>query len=127
MAAAGLTTMLDVIVGVRLPLENSSVIVSAVSSPRFVNVAIPPTTVAVTVPWSGPVPLASETVTTVLLSLVTRLPLVLFIDDRLGRERLTGGRCRRRWRMQHKLSAGGTVTVSVWLMSDEPPKSVLPV
>ena len=58
----------------RLPLENLSVIVSAVLSARLVNVAMPPTTVAVSVPWSGPAPLASDTVTTVLLSPVSRLP-----------------------------------------------------
>ncbi len=43
-------------------------------SARFVNVATPPDTVTVVVPWSGPVPLASVAVTTVLLSPVSRLP-----------------------------------------------------
>ena len=58
---------------VRIPLVNFSEIVSAVLSARFVNVATPPDTVAVNVPWSGPVPLASAAVTTVLLSPVSRL------------------------------------------------------
>ena len=49
-AAAGLMTMLEEVAGARLPLENLSVMVSAVLSPRFVKVAIPPTTVAVNVP-----------------------------------------------------------------------------
>ena len=55
------------------------------------NVATPPETVAVVVPWSGPAPLASAAVTTVVLSPVSRLPKVLFVDDRLGGERLPGG------------------------------------
>ncbi len=41
---------------------------------QVVNVATPPDTVAAVVPWSGPVPLASVAVTTVLLSPVSRLP-----------------------------------------------------
>ena len=53
---------------------NLSVIVSAVLSARFVNVATPPETVTVGVPWSGPVPLRERAVTTVLLSPVSRLP-----------------------------------------------------
>ena len=61
--------------------------VSAVSSARFVNVATPPETVTVVVPWSGPVPLASAAVTTV--RVVARLEvavLVFFVDHRLGAE-----------------------------------------
>ena len=41
---------------------------------QMVNVATPPETVAVVVPWSGPVPLGSVAVTTVLLSPVSMLP-----------------------------------------------------
>ena len=43
-------------------------------SARPVNVATPPETVAVLVPWSGPLPLASDAVMAVLLSPVSRLP-----------------------------------------------------
>ena len=66
--------MLVDVVGVRLPLENLRVRASAVSSPRSVNVATPPTTVSVSVPTSGPFPLPTETVTTVLLSPNSRSP-----------------------------------------------------
>ena len=65
--------MLPDVALVRLPLVNFSEMVSAVSSARLVNVATPPDTVAVKVPWSGPVPLPSAAVTTVLLSPVSRL------------------------------------------------------
>ena len=74
LGAAGLTTILPLVPVARFPLENLSVMVSAVSSARLVKVAIPPETVAVSVPVSGPEPLARETVTTVLLSPVSRLP-----------------------------------------------------
>ena len=43
-------------------------------SARLVNVATPPITVTDVVPWSGPAPLASDAVTTVVLSPVIRLP-----------------------------------------------------
>ena len=55
-------------------LKNLRVRVSAVLSPRFVNLATPPETVAVRVPCSGPEPLAGDAVTIVLLSLVSKLP-----------------------------------------------------
>ena len=54
--------------------ENSSEMVSALSSDRPANVATPLTTVTDFVPWSVPVPLASDTVTIVVLSLVRMLP-----------------------------------------------------
>ena len=41
---------------------------------QVVNVATPPETVTVVVPWSGPAPLLSDAVTTVVLSPVSRLP-----------------------------------------------------
>ena len=74
LAAAGLTT-----IGWSAPRSgrrsvNWSEMVSALLSARFVKVATPPDTVTVAVPWSGPVPLASAAVTTVLLSPVSRLP-----------------------------------------------------
>ena len=53
---------------------NRSVMVSAVASARFVNVATPPETVTVVVPSSGPEPVFSEAVTCVVLSPVSRLP-----------------------------------------------------
>ncbi len=74
LAAAGLTT---IGVGRRRGQAAGgelSVMVSALSSARFVKVATPPNTVAAVVPWSGPAPLFSAAVTTVLLSLVSRLP-----------------------------------------------------
>ncbi len=74
LAAAGLTTIVLEVAGARLPLVNSSVMDSALLSVRFVKVATPPDTVAVVVPWSGPVPLFSAAVTTVALSPVSRLP-----------------------------------------------------
>src|SRR5205085_1347270 len=73
-AVAGLTTMLVELAWVRLPLVNWSESDSAVLSARLVNVATPPATLAVVVPWSGPVPLFSAALTTVLLSPVSRLP-----------------------------------------------------
>ena len=75
LAAAGLTTMLFDVAAVRAGmLVNSSEIVSALLSARLVNVAMPPETVTVTVPWSGPLPVQSEAVTCVVLSVVSRLP-----------------------------------------------------
>ena len=73
LAAAGLTTIELVGVEVKPPPVNWSVMVSALLSARPVKVATPPDTVAV-VPWSGPAPLESAAVTTVLLSPVSRLP-----------------------------------------------------
>ena len=74
--AAGLTWMLvevaEVVTGT---LVNWSVMVSALLSARSVKVAMPPETVSVVVPWSGPEPAGSEAaVTWVLLSPVSRLP-----------------------------------------------------
>ena len=78
--------------------------VSAVSSARFVNVATPPETVAVSVPWSGPAPLLRNAVTTVLLSLRLEVAvLVFFVDDRLRAEGLTGRRGLRRLRLDDQL------------------------
>ena len=72
--AAGLTTMFADVADVRLPLENSSEKVPAVSKLRVVKVATPPVTTAESLPRRGPTPLASDTVTTVVLSEVTRFP-----------------------------------------------------
>ena len=69
---------------VKAPPVNLRVIVSAVSSARLVKLATPPERLAVTVPWSGPAPLASEAVTAVLLSVVSRLPY-------LSSSQMTGG------------------------------------
>ena len=74
LAAAGLITMSPEVAVTRFPLEKVMVIVPAVLSPRPVNVATPPTTVAVAVSRSVPAPLLMVAVTTVLLSLVSRLP-----------------------------------------------------
>ena len=89
----------------RLPPENLSAIVPAEVPPRFVNLATPPETVAVVVPCSGPGPLASDAVTTVELSPSLDVAvLVFFVDDRLGRERLTGRRRRGRLGLDHQLA-----------------------
>ena len=71
-------------------------------------------TVTVVVPWSGPVPLASDAVTT--RAVVARLEvavLVFLVDHRLGRERLPGRRRRRRLRSGSTswLAAAGLTTI----------------
>ena len=66
--------------------------------------ATPPDRVALVVPLSGPLPLASDTV--MHRAVVARLEvsvLVHFIDHRLGRKRLTGGRRCRRLSVDHEL------------------------
>ena len=76
LAAAGLTTMLPDVAGVNAgSLVKWSVMVSALLSARLVKVAMPPETVTVVVPCSGPEPAGIEVaVTTVVLSPVSRLP-----------------------------------------------------
>ncbi len=74
LAAAGLTTIGLVGNEVKPPPVKWRERVSALLSARFVKAATPPDTVAVVVPWSGPAPLESAAVTTVLLSPVSRLP-----------------------------------------------------
>ena len=56
LAGAGLTTVCPVLAGVKLPLENSSVRVSALLSLSPVNAATPPVTASSVVPSSGPAP-----------------------------------------------------------------------
>ena len=73
-AYAPLTTMLFEVAMVRPSPANFSEMVSAFTSARLVKVAIPPCTVAIVVFWSGPLPLFSDTVATVELSPVSRLP-----------------------------------------------------
>ena len=69
LGGCGLTTMLFDVALARFGLVNLSEIVSTVGSTRFVKVATPPDTVAFSVPLSGPVPLASAAVTTVVYNL----------------------------------------------------------
>ena len=89
LAAAGLTTIVLEVALVRLPPVNLSEIVSALSSARFVNVATPPDTVTVVVPWSGPAPLCKRRRHhRAVVACLQVAELVLFIDHRLGRERL---------------------------------------
>ena len=87
LAAAGLTTMPADVAAVRLPLENLSVIVSAVLSPRFVKVAIPPETVAMSVPVSGPATGEGDRDDRAVVAGLEVAVLVLFVDDGLGDER----------------------------------------
>ena len=73
-AAAGVTRLgVDSTDG-NVPAENWSVSVPALSSSRSLEARDATCTVTVFVPRSVPAPLASEAVTCVLLSLVTRLP-----------------------------------------------------
>ena len=74
LAAAGLTTIELVEQRFKPPPVNSSVIVLGRIVARPANVATPPETVTVLVPWTGPAPFMSAAVTTVLLSPVSRLP-----------------------------------------------------
>ena len=61
LAPAGLTTMLVEMAEVKTgTLVNWSVMVSALLSARSVKVAMPPETVSVMVPWSGPSRLAAR-------------------------------------------------------------------
>ena len=69
LAAAGLT-MIELDCALTRPVAvKERMIVSALSSVMFVNEAIPPLTVTVVVPSSGPLPTRSEAVTCVVLSL----------------------------------------------------------
>jgi len=76
LAAAGLTVVELGWALTNIGAVNRSRIVSALSSARLVKVAMPPETVTVVVPKSGPVPTParSEAVTWVVLSPVKRLP-----------------------------------------------------
>ena len=59
---------------VKPPPAKLSEMIPAVLSARPTNVATPPDSVAVVVPRSGPLPLASDAVIIVLLSPVSRFP-----------------------------------------------------
>src|SRR5437667_12760245 len=83
LAAAGLTVMLPEVVPAKAPRPNSMVIVSALLYERFANVATPLTAVTLVVPCNAAVPASRVALTTVLLSLVTRLP-------KLSNRRTTG-------------------------------------
>src|SRR6266853_5261100 len=74
LAAAGLTTTLPEVAPVKVPLAKLSVIVSATLYDRLVKVIRPLTAVRLVVPCKAALPPARLAVTTVLLSLVRRLP-----------------------------------------------------
>ena len=94
-STAGLTTTGLEIAGVSVPLVNLSVMVSAVSSARFVKVATPPDAVALVAPErAGAAAQRGRDLRAVVARLQVAV-LVLFIDDRLGGEGLPG-RGRRR-------------------------------
>ena len=107
LAAAGLITMLFEVAAVSTgELVNWSVMVSAVSSARLVNVAMPPETVTVVVPCSGPEPSGSEAAVT-WVAVVAGLQvaeLVFDVDHRLRAE----GHARRR-------RGEGWVLITNWL------------
>ncbi len=71
---------------------NSSVIVSAVLSARLLKRATPPETVAVVVPWSGPCSAVEHRRDHGgVVAGFEVVELIFFVNDGLGRERLTGG------------------------------------
>ncbi len=74
LAGAALTTIALDVTDFRMPLLNVSVIVPALLSARLTKFATPPESITVVVPWSGPVPLARTTSTSVLSSPISRLP-----------------------------------------------------
>ena len=74
LAVPALTTTLPEVVSVKVPLANLIVIVSAMLYDRPVKVATPLTAVRLVVPCKAPLPAARLAVTTVLLSLVSKLP-----------------------------------------------------
>ena len=74
LAAAGLTTTLPEVAALSAPLLKSIVMVSALLYAKFPKVAKPFTAVALVVPCNDAVPALREALTTVLLSLVRRLP-----------------------------------------------------
>ena len=78
LVAAGLITTGTVGIEVGPETANWRLIVPAVLSERFENVATPPTKVTATVPFSVPAPLPRYAVTTVVLSPVRRLPKASF-------------------------------------------------
>ena len=73
-AVAGFTTIFDETTPFKLPLENPTVIVLATRCDRFAKLASPLTAVAVSVPCKAPLPPLRPAVTTVLLSLMHKLP-----------------------------------------------------
>ena len=105
LAAAGLTTMVLEVAGVRLPLVNLSEMVSALLSARPVNVATPPDDRGGGRPLerAGAAGERGRHHRAVVAGLQVAVR-VLFIDHRLGGERLPGGRRRRRLGVDHQLA-----------------------
>ena len=74
LAAAGLTAMAVEVVLVRLPLVNWMVILVAMLCARLTKLTTPPAAVTLVVPCKAPLPALRVAVTTVLPSLLLRLP-----------------------------------------------------
>jgi hypothetical protein len=74
LAAAGLTVIFDDVALAKLPLLKTIVILVATLCDKFVKFTCPLTAVAVTVPCNAPEPPLRVAVTTVLLSLLIKLP-----------------------------------------------------
>ena len=74
LAVPALTATLPEVVSVKVPLANLIVIVWAMLYDRSVKVATPWTAVRLVVPCKAPLPAMRLAVTTVVLSLVTKLP-----------------------------------------------------
>ena len=104
LAAAGLTvTELDCAL-TSIGAVNSRMIVSALSSVRFVNVAMPPEAVTVVVPSSGPVPTRKRDGHLGRVVADDEIAgLVFDVNHRLGGERLTGRGARRGLRVKDEL------------------------
>ena len=73
-AAAGLTAIVLEVVLLKLPLEKTIVILVATLCDRFVKLITPPAALRLVVPCSVPLPAPRAALTTVLLSLLRRLP-----------------------------------------------------
>ena len=74
LAVPALTATLPEVASVKVPLLNLIVIVWAMSYDRSVKVTTPLTAVRLVVPCKAPLPAARLAVTTVVLSLVNKLP-----------------------------------------------------
>src|SRR6266436_3074043 len=74
LAAAGLTAMLVEVAPLRPELAKASVILVATMCERLVKATMPPTAVRFVVPCKFPLPELRDAATTVLLSLLRRLP-----------------------------------------------------
>ena len=104
LAVAGLTTIVFDTAGVRPAAEKSSVRVSAVSSERSENVAMPPTRSTISSPGAGRCRWPSDAVTTVVLSPVSRLPYRSSSSMTGWIAKACRGRRRRRLRLDHQLA-----------------------